>query len=206
MQIRSITVPGLLLFCAFAQADALSDLKAFIASSKTVSAHFEQVVQGTNSKKIQKSNGEFSLQRPGKFRWEYSAPLVQLIIGDGNTIWVYDPELQQVIQRKQNNALGNTPAALLAGSNDLESRYQIKNLPDRGGLVWLEAVPREKESTFKSIKMGFNSGLPASMELTDNFGQLTRISFSGLKINPTLDNKIFRFAPPKGADIIKDEQ
>lgn len=203
---RLIALACLCANAGFANADAISELKTFISSSRTLSAHFEQQVQSQNGKKTQKASGDFFLQRPGKFRWEYTTPIVQTIVGDGSTIWIYDPELQQVIQKKQNAALGNTPAALLAGNNDLESRYQIKNLPDRNNAAWLEATPKDRDNSFKTIRMGFIGGAPTAMELTDNFGQVTHIFFSGTKTNPALEPKLFRFSPPKGVDIIKDEQ
>jgi outer membrane lipoprotein carrier protein len=142
--------------------------------------------------------------RPGKFRWEYDKPYEQIIVGDGARVWLYDKDLNQVTVRRFDRALGSSPAALLAGSNDIEKDYTLTGLSSQDGLDWLEAVPRTRDTAFEKIKFGFGkSGLEA-MELRDQFGQITVIKFSTIERNAKLPPEAFRFTPPKGADVISE--
>src|SRR5690606_17035637 len=139
---------------------------------------------------------------PGKFRWTYEKPYAQLIVGDGARIWIYDEDLQQVTVRKLDQALGSTPAALLAGSNEALKGFELKDEGVREGLEWVLAVPREQESNFSRIRMGFSEAGLAAMELADSFGQTTVLTFDKLRRNPALDSELFKFTPPEGADLI----
>lgn len=193
-----------LLFTGHAGADALQQLKQFIGGSQRLAARFEQTVQAQGAKTPQRSSGQLAIQRPGKFRWHYQKPFEQLIVGDGEKLWVYDPDLNQVTSRRQSSTLGNNPAALLAGSNDIEKHFRFKLLPDRDGQEWLEARPQGEDSGFQWVRMGFAKGELQAMELADNFGQTTRIRFSQLDSAPRFDGGVFKFSPPKGADVITD--
>jgi outer membrane lipoprotein carrier protein len=142
--------------------------------------------------------------RPGKFRWEYEKPYEQLIVGDGSRLWVYDKDLNQVSVRKLDKALGDSPAALLAGSNEIEKIYILTNLGNQEGLDWLEAVPKSKENAFERIRLGFSQSGLETMELRDQFGQVTVIKFASIERNPKLSPELFKFVPPKGADVISE--
>jgi outer membrane lipoprotein carrier protein len=180
----------------------LDALHSFIAATDSAQGKFVQKVYDRKHKLTQEAGGTLAFSRPGKFRWAYAKPYAQLIVGDGDKVWVYDEDLNQVTVRQLDRALGSTPAALLAGSNEIERAFRLSDLGEKEGLEWVEARPREKESNFESIRMGFGSSGLEVMELADSFGQTTVLKFTGLRRNPALDPDLFRFVPPKGADVI----
>jgi outer membrane lipoprotein carrier protein len=188
-----------------ADAAALDRFKAFLRTTQSARATFEQKVFDRNRKLVQESSGSFVFLRPGRFRWVYSKPAEQLIVGDGERVWIYDRDLNQVTVRKLSAALGSTPAALLAGSSEVEKSFEFSDAGERDGLEWLEAKPREREAGFERIRMGFGTGGIQAMELTDHFGQTTLLRFSGLVRNPKVDPAEFRFEAPKGADVLGEK-
>ncbi len=188
-----------------ARAGGMDRLNEFMTSTLTATGEFEQRIYNRDRKVVQESRGTLAFQRPGKFRWAYAKPYPQLIVGDGSRVWVYDEDLNQVTVRKLDQALGATPAALLAGANDALKAFALKDEGTRDGLEWVEAVPRDTDSTFERIRMGFGAAGLARMELTDNFGQTTELRFRALQRNPRVDPGLFRFAPPKGADVVGDK-
>ena len=195
---------ALLLACVAARAASIEMLKAFLQQTTSGKARFAQIVVDKNLKQLQQATGTMQFARPGKFRWEYDKPYEQIIVGDGSKLWIYDKDLNQVTVRKLDKALGGSPAALLAGSNEIEKIYNLTNRGSQEGLDWLEAVPKSKENTFERIRLGFSqSGLEA-MELRDQFGQTTIIKFAALERNPKLAPDQFKFVPPKGADVITE--
>ena len=144
-------------------------------------------------------------ERPGKFRWVYEEPYEQLIVGDGDRIWFYDRDLNQVTVRNLDTAIGGSPAALLAGNRDIENSFDLTEIGLQGDTEWLEAIPKGKESTFEWVRLGFTrDGALKAMELHDNFGQTTVLTFSRLEQNPKLASELFKFSPPEGADVISD--
>jgi outer membrane lipoprotein carrier protein len=187
---------------AAAQPDAIGMLQQFMTRTQTVQADFTQTIVDKNGKVVQKSSGTMALSRPGKFRWQYDKPYKQLIVGDGTRLWLYDKDLDQVTVKKLGAALGSTPAALLAGNNDIEKRYIVTDAGSSNGLQWVQAVPRTEGSGFEGIRMGFNQSGLAAMELQDQFGQTTTIRFSNVRRNPKLADNLFSFTPPQGADIL----
>jgi len=191
-------LPGL------AGAASVESLKALLEQTTTARARFAQMVLDKNLKMLQQATGSMQFSRPGKFRWEYDKPQEQVIVSDGSRVWLYDKDLNQVTVRKFDRALGSSPAALLAGSNEIEKSYFFTAVGNRDGLDWLEAVPRTQETAFEKIRLGFGkSGLEA-MELRDQFGQVTVIKFSTIERNVKLSPEAFRFTPPKGADVISE--
>ncbi|MBC7944180.1 MAG: outer membrane lipoprotein chaperone LolA [Burkholderiales bacterium] len=194
----------LILFLAplSALAEGTDRLKNFVETTRSAKADFTQTVTGNNAKKPQQASGEMQFSRPGKFRWSYDKPYEQLIVGDGDKLWIYDKDLEQVTVKSLDQALGGSPAALLAGSNEIEKSFALQNAGTKDGLEWLEAIPKMPDSTFSTVRMGFdNSGLKV-MELNDHFGQQTLIKFSNLQKNPEFAAQTFEFTPPKGADVI----
>jgi outer membrane lipoprotein carrier protein len=189
------------------QADAatLDRLRAFVRDTQTARTTFTQTVTDRNGRVVQRSNGEFVLSRPGKFRWSVDKPYRQLVVGDGERVWIHDEDLNQVVVRRLGDALGNTPAALLAGREDVEKAFQWKELPAAHGLDWLAATPIAKDAAFTEIRLGFDARTLAALELTDGFGQKTVVRFGEMGRNPALPPDTFRFSPPKGADIIGDK-
>ena len=186
-----------------AHAGAVDKLKSFIAATRSGQATFTQVVVSKSGERIQSASGTMQFVRPGKFRWTYQKPYEQLIVGDGQKFWLYDVDLNQVTVKKLDAALGSSPAALLSGSNEIERGFALRDIGEHNGLDWLEAVPKTKDSSFESIRMAFDAhGELALMELHDNFGQSTVLHFSDMKRNPALAAALFKFVPPKDADVL----
>ncbi len=186
-----------------AHAAATDKLKTFIAATHSAQANFTQEVQDKKGKRIQSASGVMQFVRPGKFRWEYRKPYEQLIVGDGNKFWMYDVDLNQVTVKKLDAALGSSPAALLSGSNEIESGFVLKDIGARDGLEWLQATPKSAESAFEKMLMAFNAKSElVVMELHDAFGHHTVLRFTEFKNNPPLPAQLFKFVPPKGADVL----
>ena len=186
-----------------AWADAVGDLKNYLNNTKSLQANFKQTVTNQQGKE-QTSSGVLAIQRPGLFRWMSQKPFEQLLLADGKQFWIYDPDLKQAIVKDIGKALESSPAALLAGDNQFERLYNLRALPNKNDLEWLEATPKKTDNSFDTIKLGFKQGQLTQMELHDHFGQTTRIYFSELKINPKIEASQFRFTPPKDADVIRE--
>lgn len=185
-----------------ASANGVDQLSRFLDGTKTARASFTQQVLTKSGKPGQNASGSMSFMRPGKFRWEYAKPYSQLLVGDGSKLWSYDRDLNQVVIKPMGDALGATPAALLAGSNDLRRNFTLKEDGEAGGLEWVEALPRSNEAGFQRVRIGLKDNLPQAMEVYDNFGQTTLLQFSGFVRNPALPATDFSFTPPKGADVV----
>jgi outer membrane lipoprotein carrier protein len=194
----------LLLLPGLAMGASTETLKSFLNQTTSAKARFAQMVLDRNMKMLQQATGTMAFSRPGKFRWEYEKPYEQTIVGDGQRLWIYDKDLNQVTVRKLDRALGASPAALLAGSNEIEKNYVVTNAGSRDGLDWLEAVPRTQDTAFERVRLGFNKSALEVMELRDQFGQMTVIKFADLDRNPKLAPDTFKFTPPKGADVISE--
>ena len=203
MMLKKLLMAALCLAAMNAHAAATDKLKTFIAATHSAQANFTQEVQDKNGKRIQSASGTMQFERPGKFRWVYQKPYEQLIVGDGKKFWMYDVDLNQVTVKKLDAALGSSPAALLSGNNEIERDFSVKDMEDRDGLEWLEAIPKSAESNFSKILMAFNAKSElAVMELHDAFGHRTVLRFTALKNNPALSSSLFKFVPPKGADVL----
>jgi outer membrane lipoprotein carrier protein len=185
-------------------ASSLERFSEFINGTLTARGEFQQKIYDRNRKLLQESNGSLAFSRPGRFRWTYVKPYAQLIVGDGSNVWIYDEDLKQVTVKKLGLALGSTPAALLAGNNDAMRAFRLSDQGAKDGIEWLEALPRDKDGGFERIRMGFDPSGLRIMELVDAFGQTTVLRFNALERNPKLGPDLFRFVPPKGADVIGD--
>lgn len=185
-----------------AQAGAVDQLHQFLSSTRTLKAEFSQMVVGKSGRKPQQSSGVVAISRPGKLRWDIQKPYPQLVVGDGEKIWIYDPELKQITVRKAGQAISGSPAALLAGNNDLEKNFELTDVGVSEGVAWVEARPKVAESGFEKVRLGFAGGDLKAMELHDSFGQITHVHFSKLERNPVLPATSFKFVPPAGVDII----
>lgn len=192
---------------ASAEAAALDQFKSFVASTKSAKGEFSQRLVKTDrsgdSKTSGESTGSFMFARPGKFIWKYEKPYEQLLQADGEKLYIYDKDLNQVTVRALGNALGSSPAAILFGSNDLERNFTLKEAGTKDGLEWLEATPKAKDTTFDRIGIGLRDGVPQAMELRDSFGQVSLLKFDQFEKNPPMPAGNFRFSPPKGADVFE---
>ena len=189
-------------FPLLAQAGAVDQLHRFLQETRTLKAEFAQAVIAKNGRKPQQSSGILAISRPGKLRWEIQKPYPQLVVGDGEKIWIHDPELQQVTVRKAGQAIGGSPAALLSGSNELEKNFTLKEAGEAEGLAWVEAIPKATDSGFEKVRLGFAGNDLKVMELQDSFGQTTLIRFSKIERNPALPATLFKFTPPAGVDVV----
>lgn len=185
-----------------AHAGGVDRLKAFYQNTNSMRAQFHQTVIDNQGRTMQEVDGTMQLQRPGKFRWDYNKPYVQQIVGDGARVWLFDPELNQVTVRALSKTLGSSPAALLAGNHEMENNFVLKDEGRQDKLEWVQATPKDKESGFERVFLGFNNDALQEMELHDSFGHMTVIEFSKLERNPKLAVQTFRFSPPAGADVV----
>lgn len=182
----------------------IQQLKAFLHASASLSADFRQVSLDKSGNPVHTSYGKFYLSRPGKFRWNYQKPYTQEIVSNGGKVWFYDADLEQVTVKKLDDSLGSTPALLLTGQINLEEKFKLEDQGAEEGVNWIKLSPKDDESGFKYILIGMNGGQLGGMELSDNFGQLTRIYFTNIQVNPTLDSSLFNFKPPKNVDILEN--
>ena len=191
---------------ALASASALDQFKSFVSSTKAAKGEFvqKQVKSvGKGETVANTSTGTFLFARPGRFIWTYQKPYEQLLQADGQKLYIYDKDLNQVTVRQLGDALGSSPAAILFGSNDLEKNFALKDAGARDGLEWLEATPKTKDTTFDKIGIGLKDGVPRAMELRDSFGQVSVLTFSKFEKNPAISADQFRFEVPKGADVFQ---
>ncbi|MBC8024177.1 MAG: outer membrane lipoprotein chaperone LolA [Burkholderiales bacterium] len=194
----------LLLFSFSALANGLDDFLAFNSSAKSATARFEQMVFDRTGKVVERASGTLAFQRPGKFRWVYEKPNQQVLVGDGARLWIYDPDLKQVTVKRIGEAISSTPAALLAGRNDITALFTLRDAGIADGLEWVEATPKAQDTGFERVRLGLKGKTLAAMELHDQLGGRTLLQFSDLKPNAPVAPDTFRFVPPKGADVIED--
>ncbi|TFZ01698.1 outer membrane lipoprotein chaperone LolA [Ramlibacter rhizophilus] len=196
--------------CMPAFADGLKSLENFLRDARSGRAEFTQVVtspprQG-EAARSKTSRGTFEFQRPSRFRFDYTKPFPQTLVADGQTLWMHDPDLNQVTARKQDQVLAATPAAIIAAAPDLQALqrdFELKAAPAQGGLEWVEARPRQREGQLDRVRVGFRGDQLAALEILDSFGQRSVISFERMELNPPLAARTFQFTPPPGADVIR---
>ncbi len=184
-------------------ADAPAQLRDFAAKVNSGTGQFTQQTIGAKGEGKRPQSGEFSFKRPGQFKWAVKKPYEQLIVSDGKLVYQYDPDLAQVTERKVDQSIGASPAAILFGSGSLDEAFSIAALPGKDGLDWLRATPRSADAGFTHVDIGFQGNLPARLELLDSFGQTTRIELSHIAANPNLASGEFKFVPPQGVDVVK---
>lgn len=177
-------------------------LNAFFNDVRAIRADFNQQVLDPQDKALQQTSGTMLLLRPGRFRWDYTKPYQQLIIANGEKVWLYDPDLEQVTVKKMDAALGSTPALLLSSDANIEDNFIVREMGIEHDLAWVELTPKNKESGFEKLLLGFGEKNLTHMELRDSFGQLTRLIFTNIQRNPELDPAQFDFVPPQGVDVI----
>lgn len=197
--------------CAIsARAGGLESLENFVKTAKSGKAEFTQVVTSPakdgQASRSKTSSGTFEFSRPGRFRFVYKKPFEQTIVADGQTLWLYDVDLNQVTARSQAAVLGSTPAAVIASAPDLralQADFTLQAAPDRDNLEWVVATPKAKEGSLQSVRVGFKGGTLAALEILDSFGQQSRLSFGAFSVNSGVEAAAFQFKPPAGADVIR---
>jgi len=198
----SIAIP--LLISASSFASGLEDLQRFYSEIKSFSASFEQTVRDEKLNLLEASSGELSIKRPGKFRWHYARPSEQLIVGDGRQVWIYDVELEQITHRQSDAAVTQTPAMLLSGVGDLTENFILEDAGQRDGLDWVRMIPKNRDSGFTEILIGFSGGSLQLLEMQDSFGQTTQMRFKNVIENSDIPDQTFTFTPPPGVDVIEE--
>ncbi len=200
--LKLLSTAAALVFPLLAEAGAIDQLHRFLQETRTLKADFAQIVISRGGRKPQQSAGTVAISRPGKLRWDIQKPYPQLVVGDGEKILIYDSDLKQITVRSAGQALGGSPAALLAGKNELEKNFALAEAGELDGMDWVEAVPKAGDSGFEKIRLGFAGSDLAAMVLVDSFGQTTQIRFSKLERNPALPASTFKFSPPPGVDVV----
>jgi len=192
-----------------AQASGLDSLEQFVKTAKTGRAEFNQVVTAPakdgQAARSKTSSGSFEFARPSRFRFLYRKPFEQTIVADGQTLWLYDQDLNQVTARKQASALAASPAAVIASAADLKSlqaEFNLSAAPDADGMEWVQASPKSREGLLQQVRVGFKGGELAVLEIVDSFGQRSVMRFTGLRTNVPLEPATFVFKPPVGADVV----
>lgn len=187
------------------EAVAPARLRAFLAETVTLQARFSQVLLEADSDRTQVSEGTFYLHRPQRFRWDYTRPAPQLVVADGEHLWLYDPDLEQATVRRLDDGLSSTPALLLSGDGNLDDSFTVGAAYHEDGFDWVELAPVSAAADFSGVRVGFQDGRLGSMELIDALGQTTVIRFSEVQVNTPLDPALFQFTPPAGVDVIRDD-
>jgi outer membrane lipoprotein carrier protein len=189
-------------FAGLARADAVDALRSFVAEVRSGRSAFTQTVTPADGSRAKLSSGSFEFARPDRFRFDYLKPYPQTLVADGKQLWMHDPDLNQVTVRAFDQALGATPAALLAG-NTLTRDFVLAAEPARDGLAWVRATPKAADSGFQWMSVGFRGSALAAVEILDRFGQRTRLQIDALEANPVLPAERFTFVPPPGADVLQ---
>ena len=184
--------------------EAEQRLQAYLDRASTLSARFTQTLIGEDGEPGQRSSGLLHLVRPGRFRWDYREPYEQLIVSDGRQVWMYDPELEQVTVQTFDETLASSPAMLLSGSGAVAEAFHIATLDREDQLYWVELVPRVADSDFQRVHLALDGDTPVRIELMDALGQTTRIELEAVALGVEVDEDLFRFVPPEGADVIGD--
>ena len=207
---RFFTMMALATCAQFASADGMQSLEGFMKSAKNGRADFTQTVtahaKDGQQPKVKTSTDNFEFQRPGKFRFDYKKPFEQTIVADGKNLWLFDVDLNQVTQRAQDQALGSTPAALLASAPDLtalKADFSLSSAPDQDGQQWVLAEPKAKDGQIKTVRVGFVGEQLATLDIVDNFGQRSVLKFGNMQVNGQVAAATFQFKPPAGADVVK---
>ena len=183
-------------------------LNQFFEQVQSMRADFTQSVISDTRSSVDKSQGVLQMQRPGKFYWDYKSPYEQKIVADGKKLWIYDVEMEQVIVKSLDLALGDTPAVLLSGGAAITDKFKVTEITENIGgdssLFWLQLVPKQQEASFEKLLLAFSVSNLKIMELKDAFGQITRLTFSNLEQNPDINPAIFNFVAPPGVDVIDE--
>jgi outer membrane lipoprotein carrier protein len=185
-----------------ASATPAAELEKYLSGLASWTADFEQTIDDGHGNVLRSAAGRLYLQKPGKFRWDYSQPSEQLVLADGKQIWFYDKDLAQANVRDMDTSLASTPASLLSGSGSVGTQFDVTALPPSAGLQWFQLVPKHADTDFQLVRIGFDKGELRSMFLADKLNQITQLTFSHSKRNVSMAPDLFSFVPPPGVDVI----
>ena len=204
-RLLSAAVAVLVSWSSLAATTPAQDFDKYLAGLASWSADFTQTIDDGHGKVVRSAAGKLYLQRPGKFRWDYTEPSEQMVLADGRQIWFYDKDLAQANVRDMDSALANTPASLLSGGGPVSAQFDVTALPAKGGLQWFQLVPKRANTDFQVVRMGFDHGELASMFLADKLSQVTQLTFTHSSRNAAFAADLFSFTPPPGVDVIGRE-
>ena len=190
-------------FIALAKVDE-STVESYFSNLNSMQTDFVQTVFDDKARVVETSSGRMYMQRPGRFRWDYQQPFAQVIVADGERLWHYDSELEQVTVRRMDSALSSTPLALLSGAAPIEQVFSVERAVTRDGLQWFELSPKDAQAEFKMLRVAFEGESLKLIELEDVFNQRTRLDFNHLQTNAAIDPALLRFQPPPGVDVVGD--
>lgn len=189
-------------FAAPARTTPTEAVDKYMAGLASWSADFKQTIDDGHGKVLRSAAGKLFLQRPGRFRWDYTEPSEQLVLADGKQIWFYDKDLAQANVRDMDATLAGSPASLLSAGGSVGTQFDVKALPASGGLEWFQLVPKHADTDFQVVRIGFARGELASMFLADKLGQITQLTFTHSSRNTPMAADLFSFTPPPGVDVI----
>ncbi|MGB1426725.1 MAG: outer membrane lipoprotein chaperone LolA [Cycloclasticus sp.] len=180
-------------------------LQRYLENYKSLTGQFTQMISSEKSQHIQSSAGEFWIQKPNRFRWHYSTPYVQKIISNGEKLWIYDEDLEQVTIKEASQSIESSPLAVIVGATSLDTAFDVTPVVDSlDDLQWLRLIPNAESNSFEFIEVGFKNGLLSKMRLKDNFGQTTHLTFTDVMVDSSIDTNRFEFAVPEGADVFNE--
>ena len=201
-----------IIFCVLSSssvsaAERVDPLKVFLKEFETLQADFTQTLLSEDGEQLEKTTGTLYLQQPGKFNWHYKEPYIQKIITNGEVLWIYDEDLEQLTIRKfESDMIERTPAAIILGNSKLEQHFIQVDLGDIEGFKWVELTPRDLDAQYKNIRIGFDVKRLGMMIIADNLGQTTRIDFTDVSKNTKIAAELFNFSAPAGIDVIDERQ
>lgn len=184
-------------------AKAYAEFQTFIRTTRSAQGRFRQQVLHSSGRVIETTEGNFAFSRPGRFRWEVKKPYEQLLVADGERLYFFDRDLNQVTIRKLGDAIASTPAAILFGNESIERDFVFTEAGLHEGLLWLEAAPRNRDSGVERMAIGLRGGFPEAMHVVDAFGRTSRFTFEAVERNSAIDATLFGFRVPAGADVIR---
>ncbi len=179
-------------------------LQRYLENYKSLTGQFTQMISSEKSQHIQSSAGEFWIQKPNRFRWHYSTPYVQKIISNGEKLWIYDEDLEQVTIKEASQSIESSPLAVIVGATSLDTAFDVTPVDGLDNLQWLRLIPNAEANSFEFIEVGFKNGLLSTMRLKDNFGQTTYLTFTDVMVDTSIDTNRFEFAVPEGADVFNE--
>jgi outer membrane lipoprotein carrier protein len=179
-------------------------LHDFLEHVQSMRASFRQEIVNGNQEVIEEARGRMVLKRPGRFRWDYEQPYKRVVVADGERLWLYEADLEQVTVRPLAAGLGETPAALLTGARDVLDRFEYVSSSMADHVTWVRLKPRSADSDFESVAIGFTGEKLVQLELNDRLGQQTRLYLSDIEMNAKVADDTFRFQVPDGVDVIRE--
>lgn len=196
-------ISGLALTSTAWASSAVEAFESFVQNVPAARGTFKQFTVSDQGQTARAQTGTYAFDRPGKFRWDTTEPFPQQVASDGQTLYQYDPDLQQLTVRALDQSIGSSPAAILFGQGQLRQAFEISTLPDADGMRWLRAVPRQPDAGLTQLDIGMREGRPVRLVLVDGFGQTTRVELLTLRAQSEFSEGEFRIDPPPGADVIR---